>query len=201
MKAMLALHGRPWGRLFGPVTVIAAVTVLAAACSGSGPAPVSTVFPGAARPSGSWPYPNGDIANTRDALGSAISAANVSTLREAWAFKLAGTAAAGVSGTGSLTGPPVVQHGVVYLQDEDANVYALALATGKLKWEYQVNLPEKSGPGPDGVAVVGGTVYGDTSASVFALSAATGKPTWVDSNLLNSGQGAFEIQPQVADGR
>ncbi|HEY2578300.1 MAG TPA: PQQ-binding-like beta-propeller repeat protein, partial [Streptosporangiaceae bacterium] len=47
----------------------------------------------------------------------------------------------------------------------------------------------------------GGTVYGDTSASVFALSAATGKPTWVDSNLLNSGQGAFEIQPQVADGR
>jgi len=42
----------------------------------------------------------------------------------------------------------------VYLQDEDANVYALALATGKLKWEYPVNIPEKSGPGPDGVAVM-----------------------------------------------
>jgi len=60
----------------------------------------------------------------------------VSGLREAWTFKLAGPAAAGVLDTGSLTAPPVVQRGVVYLQDEDANVYALALATGKLKWEY-----------------------------------------------------------------
>ena len=60
----------------------------------------------------------------------------MSGLREAWTFKLAGPAAAGVLDTGSLTAPPVVQRGVVYLQDEDANVYALALATGKLKWEY-----------------------------------------------------------------
>ena len=64
-----------------------------------------------------------------------------------------------------------------------------------------MNVPETSGPGPDGVAVADGTVYGDTQSSVFALSAATGKTTWVDSHLLNSGQGVFEIQPQVADGR
>ncbi|HEY6313479.1 MAG TPA: hypothetical protein VIY52_22115 [Streptosporangiaceae bacterium] len=70
-----------------------------------------------------------------------------------------------------------------------------------VKWEYTVNVPEKSGPGPDGVAVADGAVYEDTSTSVFALSAATGKTIWVDSSLLNSGQGAFEIQPQVADGR
>jgi alcohol dehydrogenase (cytochrome c) len=37
--------------------------------------------------------------------------------------------------------------------------------------------------------------------TVFALNAATGKTIWMDSSLLNSGQGAFEIQPQVADGR
>ena len=30
-------------------------------------------------------------------------------------------------------------HGVVYLQDLGDNVYALALATGKLKWEYKVS--------------------------------------------------------------
>ena len=119
-----------------------------------------------------------------------ISSANVSQLREAWVFKLAGKAAAGVSGVGSLTAAPVVTDGVVYLQDQDANVYALALATGKLKWEYQVNVPEASGPGPDGVAVADGTVYGDTSTSVFALNAATGKTTWVDRHLLNKGQGA-----------
>jgi outer membrane protein assembly factor BamB len=49
--------------------------------------------------------------------------------------------------------------------------------------------------------VAGGAVYGDTSTSVFALSATTGKTIWVDGHLLNTGQGAFEIQPQVADGR
>ena len=193
------------------VTALVSVAVLVAACSGgsssssssssSGPAPVTSAFPGAATPSGSWPYPNGDIGNTRVAPDSVISAANVSGLREAWTFKLAGKAAAGLPGVGSLTAPPVVQDGVVYLQDEDANVYALALATGKLKWAYQVNVPEKSGPGPDGVAVADGAVYGDTSTTVFALNAATGKTIWVDSSLLNSGQGAFEIQPQVADGR
>jgi alcohol dehydrogenase (cytochrome c) len=195
------LTGRGRGRAGAGLMLVVSVTVLAAACSSGSPAPVSTAFAGAAVPAGSWPYPNGDLANTRNAPDSAISAANVSGLREAWAFKLTGTAAAGVASLGALTAPPVVQGGVVYLQDQDANVYALALATGKLKWEYQVNLAEKSGPGPDGVAVADGVVYGDSSTSAFALNAATGQTIWVDSSLLNSGQGAFEIQPQVADGR
>jgi glucose dehydrogenase len=78
--------------------VAVAVTVLGAACSSGSPAPAGTTFPGAAAPTGSWPYPNGDLANTRNAPDPAISAANVSGLREAWAFKLTGTAAAGVSG-------------------------------------------------------------------------------------------------------
>jgi alcohol dehydrogenase (cytochrome c) len=202
MRAKLTGRARPGMRLFVPVILLVSITVLATACSGSSsPAPVSSTFSGATVPTGSWPYPNGDLANTRVAPDSAISAADISGLREAWAFKLTGTAAAGVSYAGSLTAQPVVQDGVVYLQDEDANVYALALATGKLKWEYQVNIPEKSGPGPDGVAVAGGVVYGDSSTSVFALNAATGKTIWVDGNLLNSGQGAFEIQPQAAGGR
>jgi outer membrane protein assembly factor BamB len=174
---------------------------MVAACGGSSNAPATGVQPGAAAPSGSWPYPNGDIANTRNAPGSTISAANVSRLQEAWTFKLTGPIAQGVGQTGSLTAAPVVADGIVYLQDEDANVYALALATGKLKWEYPVNDPETSGPGPDGLAVAGGAVYGDTSTSVFALSATTGKVIWVNSHLLNSDQGSFEIQPQVADGR
>jgi len=183
---------------FAPVIALVLVVVVVAPSGASSPAPATEAFPGAAVPTGSWPYPNGDVANTRNALDSSISAANVSGLREAWTFKLAGKAQTAV---GSLTAPPVVAAGVVYLQDEDANVYALALATGKLMWEYEVNLPEKSGPGPDGVAASGGAVYGDSSTSVFALSAATGKAVWVDRHLLKSGQGAFEIQPQVADGR
>jgi alcohol dehydrogenase (cytochrome c) len=94
-----------------------------------------------------------------------------------------------------------VANGVVYIQDLDANVYAIDLATGKLRWEYQLNVPEIAGPGPNGVAVADGRVYGETLHTAFALNAATGKPVWVDRTLLNGGQGSFEIQPEVAAGR
>ena len=183
--------------------------MLAAGCSSSAsssarpaqPAPTTVTFAGAAAAAGSWADPNGDLDNTRDAAGSGISSANVASLKEAWTLKLSGTAAAGVNGAGAFAAAPVVVDGVVYIQDLDANVYAISLATGKLKWEYQVNIPEKSGPGPDGVAVANGVVYGDTSTAVFALNAATGKVVWDDTHLLNSGQGSFEIQPAVAGGR
>ena len=97
-------------RLFLPAALLVSVTTLPATTgAGSSSAPVNTTFPGATAPSGQWPYPNGDLANTRVAPGSVISSANVSQLREAWAFKLTGKAAAGVSYTGSLTAGPVVQ--------------------------------------------------------------------------------------------
>ena len=184
------------------VALPVAVALALAACSSSG-SPTGTTVTNhqAARPAGSWPYPNGNLANTRVAAGSTITSANVSRLQRAWTFRLTGSAAASVAGYGSLAAGPIVANGVVYLQDLYANVYALRLATGKLLWEYQVGVSEKSGPGPDGVAVSGGVVYGDTSATVFALSARTGKVIWVDKHLLNSGQGAFEIQPQVTNSR
>ncbi len=125
----------------------------------------------------------------------------MSRLTRAWTFKLTGKAAVGVRPFGSLTANPIVQNGVVYIQDLDSNVYALALATGKLQWEYQCNQPERSGPGPNGVAVADGKVYGLTPTAAFALSATTGRMMWVDSDLLRKGQGTFGIQPQVADGR
>ena len=109
MRAKLGGRARAGAGL----ALVVSVTVLAAACSSNPPTPVSTAFAGAAAPSGSWPYPNGDLANTRNAPDAAISAANVSGLREAWAFKLTGTPAAGVAKLGALTAPPVVQGGVV----------------------------------------------------------------------------------------
>jgi alcohol dehydrogenase (cytochrome c) len=177
-----------------------AAVLLAAACSSSQPNPATSAFKGAATPSGTWAYPNGNLANTRVA-DTTITSANVSSLREAWSFHLSGKAAAGVSGAGSFAATPVVVNGVVYIQDLDANVYAISLATGKLRWEHAVNVPEATGPGPDGVAVADGVVYGDSSTAVFALNAATGKVLWTDSGLLTSGQGSFEIQPQVSGGR
>jgi glucose dehydrogenase len=188
-------------RLTGLAGLLTSGALLAAGCSSGQPQPTTSAFAGAATPTGTWADPNGDLGNTRNAAGSVISAANVASLREAWSFHIIGTAAAGVHGAGALAANPVVTGGTVYLQDLDANVYAIALATGKLRWEHVVNVPEATGPGPDGVAVAGGVVYGDTPTSVFALNASTGAVIWSDSALLGSGQGTFEIQPTVAGGR
>ena len=106
-----------------------------------------------------------------------------------------------VGPSGSLTANPSVRRGVVYLQDLHSNVYALALATGKLRWEYRCNQPVRSGPGPNGVALADGKVYGLTPTAAFALSATTGRPIWVNGHLLRKGQGTFGIQPQVANER
>ena len=199
------------GRATLTVVLLVAAGLLVAACGGStttagcGLRKSVTATNAAASTtdaaSGSWPYSNADLANTRDAQGSTISSANVSRLEQAWTFKLTGTAAAGVGGAGSLAANPIVERGVVYVQDLDSNVYALSLTSGALEWEYLCNAPEKTGPGPNGVAVVDGRVYGETPTSVFALSAATGKPIWVNTHALSSGEGTFGIQPQVAAGR
>jgi len=165
------------------------------------PGGAEAASPGAAVPSGSWPYPNGDLANTRDATGSVISSANVSDLKQAWSFTLTGKGATSVAGEGALSSAPIVVNGVAYIQDQESNVYALDFATGKLKWEYRLNQPLKSGPGPNGVAIANGTVFGASPTTVFALKAATGHPDWIDRHLLKSGEGTFGIQPQVADGR
>jgi alcohol dehydrogenase (cytochrome c) len=187
-------------RLSGAALLVTA-SLVAACSSSSAPATVTNAAAPKPLASGSWPYPNGDLADTRVAAGSTITSANVSKLEQAWTFHITGPAAAGISPYGSLAANPIVVNGVVYIQDLDSNVYALALATGKLKWEYQLNAPMKTGPGPDGVAVAGGTVYGVSPTTVFALNARTGKKIWADSHLLSTGQGTLEIQPQVADGR
>ncbi|HEY5265500.1 MAG TPA: PQQ-binding-like beta-propeller repeat protein [Acidimicrobiales bacterium] len=150
---------------------------------------------------GSWPYSNADLANNRNATSSTITTANVSTLKKAWSFTLTGKATKNVGGYGTLAATPIVVNGVVYIQDLHSNVYALSLATGKLEWSYLVDKKEKSGPGPNGVAVVDGAVYGATPTNVFALNAKTGHKIWSNVQLLKKGQGTFGIQPQVADGR
>jgi alcohol dehydrogenase (cytochrome c) len=150
---------------------------------------------------GSWPYSNGDLANTRDAVDATITLANVSTLKKAWSFDLSGKATKSVGGFGTLAANPIVVNGVVYIQDLHSNVYALSLATGKLIWSYIINKPELSGPGPNGVAVVDGTVYGATPKSVFALNATSGQKVWSNDKILKKGQGTIGIQPQVANGR
>jgi alcohol dehydrogenase (cytochrome c) len=197
MRARTTTRTCLWGSL------VVAVSVVLAACSSTSTSTPSTVTnPKAARPTGSWPYPNGDLANSRDATGATISSANVASLEQAWTFKLPASEVTSGPGFGSLAATPIVTNGVVYMQDLGYNVYALALATGRLKWEYQVSPGKVTGAGPNGVAVAGGVVYGATTTTAFALRAGTGKTIWVDRNLLSKGQGTLgSTQPQVANGR
>jgi outer membrane protein assembly factor BamB len=187
--------GRCNRAFFGVVPVAVVCLLLSVGIGGS------TAFSNPLARSASWPYPNADIANTRDASDSAISAANVSELKPVWTFKLTGGAAESASGYGSLAATPIVENGVVYMQDLHADVYALALRTGRLKWEHQIVDPNVANTfGPNGVAVNDGRVYADSPTSVFALHAATGRVIWT--RLLPDGlRGSFGIQPQVANGR
>ncbi len=164
--------------------------VAAGAASGAG-----------ASTSGSWPYPNGELSNARVATGSHITAANVSRLAKAWSFPITGQAAKSLDHLGSLVANPVVVGGVVYIQDMYSNVYALSLATGAKLWERYFGEKLLSGPGPNGVAVAAGVVYGLTPRTAFALRASDGRVVWTDRHLLATGQGTFGTQPVVAGGR
>jgi outer membrane protein assembly factor BamB len=177
------------------------VSTIVLATMGALVAPTVSVSSAGTSTDGSWPYPNGTLSNRRVAVGSMITLTNVRSLKEIWSFKLTGRATKSISQLGSLAMTPIVVNNVVYVQDLRCNVYALSLADGSLLWEYTVNRPELSGPGPNGVAVADGVIYGFTPTAAFALRAANGHPLWVNKKILKKGQGTFGIQPQVADGR
>jgi alcohol dehydrogenase (cytochrome c) len=89
-----------------------------------------------------------------------------------------------------------VSGGVVFVEDMRSNVFALDLKTGEMRWQ---RLFDAANPGPDGLAVSGGRVYGATDSSAFALDAATGRPLW--RRFLASQTARYvDMAPQVAGG-
>jgi outer membrane protein assembly factor BamB len=94
----------------------------------------------------------------------------------AWCVPAESTGAIHAAGfADEIATTPVVVNGVVYLQDLESNVMAIRLATGKVLWTHNYN---SLNGGPDGVNVVGGTVYAATDSAAVALNAATGKQLW-----------------------
>jgi outer membrane protein assembly factor BamB len=120
---------------------------------------------------GTWRLPNGDLAGTRAAAGSAIDAGNVARLGVRWRFGL--TAAPTFSGVFAST--PVADRTTVYVQDLRSNVYALDRSTGTLRWAHRYRA---GNDGPNGLAVDGNRVYGATDSDAFGLDAATGRELW-----------------------
>jgi outer membrane protein assembly factor BamB len=143
-------------------------------------------------PQGEWPLANHDLSSTRFDPASDISRQNVGTLHVAWRFRL--RTPPGDSGV--LTATPVVAAGVVFVQDMQSNVFALDLKTGSLRWRHRFS---DTNPGPDGVVVDGGRVYGATDTSAFALSARTGRLLW-RRLLVRAHERYVDVAPQVANG-
>jgi alcohol dehydrogenase (cytochrome c) len=139
-----------------------------------------------------WPLPNHDLASTRAAGRAGIDRRNVHRLRVAWRFRFRNTPGE----SGAFTATPVVSHGVVYVQDLKSNVFALDLATGAVRWR---RLLGATSPGPNGVAVAAGRIFGTTDSTTFALDAATGRVIW-RRFLATATQRYVDIAPQVANG-
>jgi alcohol dehydrogenase (cytochrome c) len=140
---------------------------------------------GSADGAADWQAPNGDRANHRRASTS-IDGTDVHRLRVAWRVPMSGGYAA----------TPIVVDGVVYAQDLQSNVYAVDLASGRVRWTKRW---EELDIGPNGVNVVGGTVFGATQRRAFALEADSGRELWSTTLARHPGD-AIDMAPGYGDG-
>jgi outer membrane protein assembly factor BamB len=152
------------------------------------------VPPEVAKASNEWPLPGRDYDNSRYTQDSPISSTNVHQLKEAWRFNLPGLAIA----FGMCSTVPLIIDDTVYMQDLYSAVYALDLATGKIKW----SVPDLDlNPGPNGVAVGWGKVFAiKGSFSVAAYDAATGEQLW-NKRVMDTQTAGIDIQPTLFDGQ
>jgi alcohol dehydrogenase (cytochrome c) len=164
-----------------------------AAPAGAGRTPGGAAGPGVAA---AWTLPGADLANTRD-VASPITSSNVATLGVAWCVPIESSGAAGGAGLANgYATTPVVVNGVMYTQDQESNVMAIRLATGRVLWSHAYN---SVNGGPDGVSVVGGTVYAATDRAAVALSAATGRQLWSRTLIGNDLEG-IDMAPGYNNG-
>ncbi len=117
-----------------------------------------------------WAHPNKDYSNTRATTDSAINASNVKSLGLEWSFAMPYSGAWGAAATN-----PVVQNGLVYVQDLMSNVFCFELATGKLKWKKEYML---SNIGPNGVFVAYGKVFCTKGPQSVAALDMNGTELW-----------------------
>lgn len=182
------------GRLRVVVTgALFAALLVAAGCGGGSEGPNtadSTTFvsaPSGISPTGSWAFPNGNLANTRT-VGGPIDSSTVARLGVAWTVPVTGS---------GFNSTPIVVDGTVYAQDLDSNVQAIDLQTGAIRWQKRFDSPSV---GPNGVAVGGGRVYGGTGDGAFALDQTTGRELWRVRLTRNGGEGV-EMAPGYKDGK
>jgi outer membrane protein assembly factor BamB len=139
-----------------------------------------------------WPAPMGNLAGTRAAANSTITAANVAQLEVAWRFPIAATSA-----YGGMSATPLIVGDTVYVQDMQSNVFALDRNDGAVQWEHHY---DTTSIGPNGLAIGYGLLYGTIgdTAEVFALTADTGTEVWRIRLSHHGGEGV-DMAPTVYD--
>jgi outer membrane protein assembly factor BamB len=167
-------------RVLAALLGLAALAIALVGCGGHG------------KDGSNWPLANLDHSSTRAQTHSAINRSNVGGLHVVWRFRFR----IPTGDSGVFTATPVVVDGVVYIEDMKSNVFALDLATGRVLWRH---LFSATNQGPDGLAVIGGRVYGATDSSAFALSAKTGRLLW-SRFVVTLVDRFIDIAPQVANG-
>jgi outer membrane protein assembly factor BamB len=135
-------------------------------------------------------YPGIDLANTRLAEGE-IDSSNAEALKPAWKVPLTAE-----SSYGAYAASPVIAGGVVYSQDLESNVQAIALDSGEVLWSKTYEEPDQ---GPNGVTVGGGSVFGATPTKAFALDRETGEVEW-ETPLSDGEQLAIDMPPGFHEG-
>ncbi len=136
-------------------------------------------------------YPGVDAANSREAEGT-IDSSNASELEVAWTLPLTAE-----SSFGAHSSAPVIVNGVVYSQDLESNVQAIALDSGEVQWTKKYDDPSQ---GPNGVVVADGLVLGATSKAAFALDQETGKEVWSTPLVVQPSGEGIDMAPSYHDG-
>jgi len=181
----MAVGTRGWGyvRAAAALAFLTVVVALLAGCGGDDAGGESVSYTGEA-------YPNGDLANSRNARGP-IKSSNVEELETAWTVPIEGEGA-----FGSYASTPVVAGGVVYSQDLASNVQAIEHDSGEVLWTKAYELGSL---GPNGVVVADDRVYGATPTDAFALDRETGRELWRTSLTRNANEG-IDLAPGFSNG-
>ncbi|MEP7309903.1 MAG: PQQ-binding-like beta-propeller repeat protein [Acidobacteriota bacterium] len=135
----------------------------------------------AAPPTTSWPTNGGNLYNQRYSPLTAINRTNVAQLKGVWRARLRGS---GTAPQYSGEAQPIVYDGVAYVSTGANDIFALAIETGEILWQYRANLDPRlssvcCGWTNRGVAISGDKVFlGRLDGQLIALDRATGAPAW-----------------------